>query len=104
MTKEAVPISGKVKKDLIEALLVSTKGIKWPLEMKMLNGLLKKYGNTDFWFFLAKRRKFISLVNLASQKNILLQTAIEYRQDKNSRIGLEIETPKSNPEQLLLNF
>jgi len=73
---------GKDQKTLIASLLTDVKTCFWPVEMRMAKCLLKMNPDMDFWIFLSKRQKFVSLKSLLAQKNIIFSTQIEYEKHK----------------------
>jgi hypothetical protein len=54
------------KQLLVEALLKTTRGCNWPLEMKMLGQLLKRIPDTKFWLFFGETRRYNTLIHLLS--------------------------------------
>lgn len=97
MTKKVSNIKlpdGKTRKALILALLIDIKNINWGIEMRMMNSLLKKINDVDFWFFFAKLHRFVSLRHLITQKELIFSVQFEYTKHKN----LKIKTPE--PEKL----
>src|SRR6266404_9258808 len=73
---------GKVRLAIIHALLKDSKSCHWGLEMKMLNKLLKEHNDPEFWFFFAKRYKFVTLIHLMPQFDIIFATHLEYIKQK----------------------
>lgn len=47
--KEQSKLINKVKKDCIQRVLKKKNGINWPCELKIINKLVAKFPNIDFW-------------------------------------------------------
>lgn len=69
---------GNVRKKLIGELLVDPKNAQWPIEMRMINCLLKRHNDPKFWLFVSRRHKFQSLRNLLAQEDIIIRCHLEY--------------------------
>ena len=88
MVKEKKPRKKSQNQLLVEALLgldsdpSKHPNINWPIEMKMLKALLKKEGDVDFWFFVAKRRRVNSLMNLLGDDGFIFRCKLEYSKQK----------------------
>jgi hypothetical protein len=90
---------GKVRRRLIEELLVSIKGIAWPIEMRMMNCLLKKYNDPDFWSHFARRHKYQSLTHLLSEPHVIFSSYLDYTKHRD----LNLKSPESvqlQPEKI----
>lgn len=120
-TKEKKPPivlpSGKVRKELIGALLYSIQGISWPIEMRMINCLLKKHNDPDFWMYVASKRKFTSLKLLTIRNDIIFPLHLEYTKQKlvlnespkstilsEDKVGNDIIVQTDNKPKTLLDF
>lgn len=82
MTKAGTAPRKKSEKQLlIEALIGTTRGCNWPLEMKMLGQLLKRIPDTQFWFHYAKAHKCNTLIHLLADfnnTNLILREFADY--------------------------
>jgi hypothetical protein len=89
--KPSVPLpDGKIRRNLIGALISDPKNCVWPIEMRMINCLLKKHNEPEFWTFVSTRYKFNSLRHLLAQPNIIFQLRLEYTKNK----SLELKVPE----------
>ena len=96
---------GKIRVAIIHALLSNSKTCNWGLEMRMLNKLLKEHNDPDFWFFLSKRHKFVTLIHLLTQKEIIFANHLEYMKQKSLNLPsaptIELEKEKVGEDAVI---
>lgn len=102
MTKGKAPRRKSEKQRLIEALLFSTSGANWMLEMRSLKLVLAKYPDVGFWFDFSKKHKYQTLFHLLGDIKSTNIVHLAYH-DYTKRTKLELKSPESvklSPEKI----
>jgi len=71
-------VDNKTRQAIIRALLVDYKNSDWAVSTRVMKSLMKEHPSSDFWFFVAKRRRFRSLLSLSADKPFIFRCWLDY--------------------------